>query len=191
MRFSRGWNAIIWIEILRSTGVQTGQSRLHNVKRKRTCACVCTWTASSNWIVPSRTHRASGWWSRSGSNRRPQACKARALPTELRPRVRQSASQMVGPGRVERPTSRLSGVRSNHLSYEPKNSSPFPGSFRFTSPRQSHCDRSSRAPSRMIGPQRRKGRETKTAVHSPFMSSEMSRRRREGRFSKTSSLERR
>src|SRR5262249_2832527 len=27
-----------------------------------------------------------GWWSRSGSNRRPQACKARALPTELRPR---------------------------------------------------------------------------------------------------------
>ena len=27
--------------------------------------------------------------------------------------------QVVGPGRVERPTSRLSGVRSNHLSYEP------------------------------------------------------------------------
>ena len=26
---------------------------------------------------------------------------------------------MVGPGRVERPTSRLSGVRSNHLSYKP------------------------------------------------------------------------
>jgi hypothetical protein len=26
---------------------------------------------------------------------------------------------LVGPGRVERPTSRLSGVRSNHLSYEP------------------------------------------------------------------------
>ena len=27
-------------------------------------------------------------WSRTGSNRRPQACKARALPTELRPRAR-------------------------------------------------------------------------------------------------------
>ena len=27
--------------------------------------------------------------------------------------------RMVGPGRVERPTSRLSGVRSNHLSYWP------------------------------------------------------------------------
>jgi hypothetical protein len=30
---------------------------------------------------------------------------------------------MVGPGRVELPTSRLSGVRSNHLSYGP----PIPG----------------------------------------------------------------
>ena len=29
---------------------------------------------------------SEAWWSRSGSNRRPQACKARALPTELRPR---------------------------------------------------------------------------------------------------------
>jgi hypothetical protein len=32
---------------------------------------------------------------------------------------------MVGPGRVERPTSRLSGVRSNHLSYEPDRLSTF------------------------------------------------------------------
>ena len=58
------------------------------------------------------------WWSQTGSNRRPHACKARALPTELWPRKR-----MVGPGRVELPTSRLSGVRSNHLSYGPQ----FPG----------------------------------------------------------------
>jgi hypothetical protein len=28
------------------------------------------------------------WWRRTGSNRRPHACKARALPTELRPRGR-------------------------------------------------------------------------------------------------------
>jgi hypothetical protein len=28
-------------------------------------------------------------------------------------------TKVVGPGRVELPTSRLSGVRSNHLSYEP------------------------------------------------------------------------
>src|ERR1700693_407531 len=64
---------------------------------------------------------SEGWWSRSGSNRRPQACKARALPTELRPQLDRvdRRLEMVGPGRVERPTSRLSGVRSNHLSYEP------------------------------------------------------------------------
>src|SRR5689334_3274061 len=31
----------------------------------------------------------------------------------------QQTKRLVGPGRVERPISRLSGVRSNHLSYEP------------------------------------------------------------------------
>ena len=30
------------------------------------------------------------WWSQTGSNRRPHACKARALPTELWPRSRNS-----------------------------------------------------------------------------------------------------
>ena len=30
--------------------------------------------------------RAPGWWSQTGSNRRPPACKAGALPTELWPR---------------------------------------------------------------------------------------------------------
>ena len=61
-------------------------------------------------------------WSLTGSNRRPPACKASALPTELRPRTiaAPAAEQMaVGQGRVELPTSRLSGVRSNHLSYWP------------------------------------------------------------------------
>src|SRR5271165_2827461 len=33
--------------------------------------------------------------------------------------------RLVGPGRVERPTSRLSGVRSNHLSYEPVTETEF------------------------------------------------------------------
>ena len=68
------------------------------------------------------------WWSQTGSNRRPPACKAGALPTELWPldAVIQSLSsdcrrqRMVGLGRLELPTSRLSGVRSNHLSYRPE-----------------------------------------------------------------------
>ena len=32
-----------------------------------------------------RSPQGEGWWSRTGSNRRPEACKATALPTELRP----------------------------------------------------------------------------------------------------------
>lgn len=75
--------------------------------------------------------RRRKWWSLTGSNRRHPACKAGALPAELRPRkgfpcearaaVRSSRQPdpMVGPGRLELPTSRLSGVRSNHLSYGP------------------------------------------------------------------------
>ena len=70
------------------------------------------------------------WWSQTGSNRRPPACKAGALPAELWPPrsatikvdhlVKLSTMQiMVGLGRLELPTSRLSGVRSNQLSYRP------------------------------------------------------------------------
>jgi hypothetical protein len=55
------------------------------------------------------------WWRRTGSNRRPHACKARALPTELRPR--NGTRGVVGQGRLELPTSRLSSARSNQLSY--------------------------------------------------------------------------
>jgi hypothetical protein len=34
-----------------------------------------------------RTRAPSSWWSQTGSNRRPRACKARALPTELWPHL--------------------------------------------------------------------------------------------------------
>ena len=60
------------------------------------------------------------WWSLTGSNRRHPACKAGALPAELRPQSFLTEPDMVGPGRLELPTSRLSGVRSNHLSYWPE-----------------------------------------------------------------------
>ena len=73
-----------------------------------------------NLLFDLRRHgRIWKWWSRTGSNRRPEACKATALPTELRP---QKSKRMVGPGRLELPTSRLSGVRSNQLSYGPSGS---------------------------------------------------------------------
>jgi hypothetical protein len=80
--------------------------------------------------------RPAAWWSQTGSNRRPHACKARALPTELWPLLTPTASgrtgcraagsrqrrreSMVGLGRLELPTSRLSSARSNQLSYKPE-----------------------------------------------------------------------
>ena len=83
------------------------------------------------------------WWSQTGSNRRPPACKAGALPTELWPplvvrppslalrrdSLRERAAclavapeerRLVGLGRFELPTSRLSSARSNQLSYRPE-----------------------------------------------------------------------
>ena len=78
------------------------------------------------------------WWSQAGSNRRPPACKAGALPAELWPQKRYShivrgtdrttcranhskgSGLLVGLGGFEPPTSPLSGVRSNQLSYRPR-----------------------------------------------------------------------
>jgi hypothetical protein len=67
------------------------------------------------------TSRPRLWWSQTGSNRRPHACKARALPTELWPRfkTRRRPKAVVGLGGLEPPTSRLSSARSNQLSYKP------------------------------------------------------------------------
>lgn len=89
---------------------------------------------------PGRQAR-EGWWRRPESNRRPPACKAGALPTELRPLLATSpstpsmpssdtwlrlhtfarlAGKMVGLSGFEPLTSRLSGGRSNQLSYRPE-----------------------------------------------------------------------
>ena len=67
------------------------------------------------------------WWRRTGLNRRPPACKAGALPLSYAPEhvVRPCPEKVVGPGRFELPTSRLSSARSNQLSYEPECSCVF------------------------------------------------------------------
>ena len=75
------------------------------------------------------------WWSQTGSNRRPEACKATALPTELWPRlthftrsrINDPSLNLVGLGRLELPTSRLSSARSNQLSYKPGTQRTSPG----------------------------------------------------------------
>lgn len=48
-------------------------------------------TATGDQPTPPTKH-AFDWWRRTGSNRRPHACKARALPTELRPRPVESSA---------------------------------------------------------------------------------------------------
>ena len=42
-------------------------------------------TPAASQSNPRSNHQE--WWSRTGSNRRPEACKATALPTELRPHL--------------------------------------------------------------------------------------------------------
>ena len=56
------------------------------------------------------------WWD---SNSWPPACKAGALPTELHPHSCSQHCMLMGLSGLEPPTSRLSGVRSNRLSYKP------------------------------------------------------------------------
>ncbi len=80
-------------------------------------------TSTLGRLPSARRQVPKEWWSQTGSNRRPHACKARALPAELWPQRVKPAGRtsrvVVGLGRLERPTSPLSGVRSNHLSYRP------------------------------------------------------------------------
>ena len=57
------------------------------------------------------------WWRMTGSNRRPPACKAGALPAELIPRVMDGMVGLVG---LEPTTPALSRRCSNQLSYRPK-----------------------------------------------------------------------
>ena len=124
---------------------------IHPSRRTKQCQ---TWIASQplnggNDFSRCADQTKPEWWSLTGSNRRHPACKAGALPAELRPQSRcsqgrkasrkadrpprpmarakatdvaarrLSATRMVGLGRLERPTSRLSSARSNQLSYKP------------------------------------------------------------------------
>ena len=75
--------------------------------------------------LPPTADRLPAKWRRAGSNRQPPACKAGALPIELRPRnmsvqLSDIGNQVrMGAPRFELGTSALSGRRSNQLSYAP------------------------------------------------------------------------
>ena len=59
------------------------------------------------------------WWRMTGSNRRPPACKAGALPAELIPQMNVAVG-MVGLVGLEPTTPALSRRCSNQLSYRPQ-----------------------------------------------------------------------
>ena len=63
--------------------------------------------------------RLNSWWRMTGSNRRPPACKAGALPAELIPLIGH-ANNLVGLVGLEPTTPALSTRCSNQLSYSPK-----------------------------------------------------------------------
>ena len=93
------------------------------------CVFSCPGEVIASAAAAWRSQAGWRWWSRTVSNRRPHACKARALPTELRP-LKTGAPAVVGPGGLEPPTSRLSGVCSNQLSYRPETITPHPSGKR-------------------------------------------------------------
>ncbi len=77
------------------------------------------------WQMPISKHQSpdalilKSWWRMTGSNRRPPACKAGALPAELIP-LRSLLEEMVGLVGLEPTTPALSRRCSNQLSYRPK-----------------------------------------------------------------------
>ena len=98
------------------------KSQIQNTKCFQDCFSRLAWF----WKNQGTTERYFYlYWRWGDSNPWPPACKAGALPTELHPHFPLDdlgLSSFVGLRRLELPTSRLSGVRSNRLSYKPSGS---------------------------------------------------------------------
>ena len=91
------------------------------------CALSACFAAACAWCV--------GWWRMTGSNRRPPACKAGALPAELIPQESRcrfvfGLQHLVGLVGFEPTTPALSTQCSNQLSYRPKPASARSMGFR-------------------------------------------------------------
>lgn len=141
----------------------SGRSPLYDV-RKHACHCLsrqCMRSDVSRTIlVEAFSNFETIWWSQTGSNRRPHACKARALPAELWPRNQKTNAphsiKVVGLGRLELPTSRLSSARSNQLSYKPLTLVSFETSEPATRIRLAPMHRTARKPLARVRPRRKR-----------------------------------
>ena len=102
-----------------STVADISPSHRTTPTKKRSTVTTKNSSATTRLLVATNT-RQRDEWRRPGSNRQPPACKAGALPIELRPRkpaVRAGRTAVVRTRRVELRTSSLSATRSNQLSY--------------------------------------------------------------------------
>ncbi len=82
------------------------------------------------WVLKHKEKRAKGSQGRPAAG----AHAPRSLRARMCPPASEASPTMVGLGRLERPTSPLSGVRSNHLSYRPEPVPPATPSRRRTDP---------------------------------------------------------
>lgn len=99
------------IHDVRQHAFPTGRAGLNGKVRNRFSR---TSRTSSPSVTPRpHEHMKEKWWSQTGSNRRPHACKARALPTELWPqgKLKRSSDRLEdgGPGTTR--TSDLTLIR--------------------------------------------------------------------------------
>jgi hypothetical protein len=86
----------------------TMSDNLHRVIEDRRDTNSSSWTSSfpaARLRLPAlarqpKLRSSEGWWSQTGSNRRPPACKAGALPAELWPRLRKPRFENGGPGKT-------------------------------------------------------------------------------------------
>src|SRR5207302_4798491 len=91
-----------WTCCAESTAEARAQLRLRSAKRG------CTTSRGKRGATLSESAGPEAWWSQAGSNRRPLACHASALPAELWPHARRRQPTH-GPGHCQ--ASRVRGAR--------------------------------------------------------------------------------
>jgi hypothetical protein len=78
------WSTNLNIQIIRIYLLFTISYRTSN--RQTGCLASCKLGSLNDVFASCPATNSKPWWRRTGSNRRPPACKAGALPAELRPR---------------------------------------------------------------------------------------------------------
>ena len=107
--------ALYFFRIVKEQPISSGSGNQKQTAGETRLPLASGFCAADRGWIPAR------WWSWTGSNRRPPACKAGALPTELQPLSLRlfAAMSVVGLDGFEPSTPALSRRCSNQLSYRP------------------------------------------------------------------------